>query len=92
MKKRTVVLLSMLLCLESITFCWRFLINPYDWKNFKDAASKNDLLVRSIKELEQEVSALEKEIEELKEYPWYRERIARKELQMGYPNEEVFLF
>ncbi len=92
MKKRTIFILAVLLSLESTLFCWRFIIKPRGSKGLKEVVLENELLIKSIKQLEFEISDLEKEVDELSEFPWYREKIARKELQMGFPNEEIFLF
>ncbi len=51
----------------------------------------NSDLTAEIAILEREINQLDKELEERRENPFYQESIARKELQMAYKNETVYL-
>lgn len=55
------------------------------------AEVQNNLLLEEIKLLEQETGALSRERDERKNNPFYKESIARKELQMAYPEETIYL-
>ncbi len=51
----------------------------------------NTDLIYDITFLETTITQLNKELDERKQNPFYRESIARKELQMAYKNETVYL-
>ncbi len=51
----------------------------------------NSDLLKDIKSLETELVQINKELAERKQNPFYQESIARKELQMAYKNETVYL-
>ena len=44
-----------------------------------------------IADVEKDLARLRSEISDWEVYPWYKERMAREELQMAYPGEEIFL-
>jgi cell division protein FtsB len=52
---------------------------------------ENNSLSQDIDRLSFETSQLEFEIKEWNTYPWYKEQVARQDLQLGYSNEELFL-
>ncbi len=51
----------------------------------------NSELHGDVKALEQDIAELTHELDERLQNPFYKESIARKELQMAYKNETVYL-
>lgn len=56
------------------------------------ADAQNNELLEEVKLLEAEIDSLSRELEERKNNPFYKESIARKELQMAYAGEIIYVF
>ncbi len=57
----------------------------------RHADALNKELLSEIKQLDEEIAQLQEELDERQKNPFYKESIARKELQMAYKNETVYL-
>lgn len=57
----------------------------------KLADGTNSELLKEITQLESDITALTRELDERSKNHFYKESIARKELQMAYENETVYL-
>ncbi len=57
----------------------------------RQADALNKELLSDIKMLDEEIAQLQYELDERQQNPFYKESIARKELQMAYKNETVYL-
>jgi cell division protein FtsB len=57
----------------------------------RHADALNKELMKDIKQLDEEIAKLQEELDEREKNPFYKESIARKELQMGYNNETIYL-
>lgn len=68
-----------------------YLFGSFGLQALRLADRTNQTLLEELKGLETEVLALAKELEERKTNPFYKEIIARKELQMAYDNELIYV-
>lgn len=68
-----------------------YLFGSFGLQALRSADRTNQHLLEEIKSMEAEVVALAKELEERKNNPFYKEIIARKELQMAYDNELIYV-
>ncbi len=76
---------------EIIVVTFFYLIGPGGLQALKSAQRQNSNLIEEIKRTEGEVNALSRELADRKNNPFYKESIARKELQMAYENEIIYL-
>lgn len=83
--------MRLVLGLEVIGVAFFYLLGSGGLVALRHAHAINNELVSDITHLEQEITQLTAELEERKQNPFYRESIARKELQMAYKNETVYL-
>lgn len=84
------ILLSFL-ALEICVFCFYYGWGDHGFKAVLRLKHENAATVAKIDRLHTEVDALNVRISDLKAYPWYKEKIAREELQLAYPDEEIIL-
>lgn len=68
-----------------------YVLSSYGLHALRVADVQNSQLIEDIKSLEKEVNTLSEELLERKDNPFYKETIARKELQMAYENEVIYL-
>jgi cell division protein FtsB len=83
--------LRLLLGLELISIAFFYLLSSGGLVALRHAHTINTELHQEIQQLEADISQLTTELDERKQNPFYRESIARKELQMAYTNETVYL-
>jgi cell division protein FtsB len=57
----------------------------------RQADGLNKELLAEIKQLDNDIAQLEHELDERQKNPFYKESIARKELQMAYKNEMIYV-
>lgn len=87
--KRTVV--QLFLGVEIIAVTFLYLVGTGGLLAIKTAHRQNSVLLGEIAQSEDEVKALSRELTDRKNNPFYKESIARKELQMAYENEIIYL-
>lgn len=87
--KRTVV--QLFLGAEIIVVTFLYLVGSGGLLAIKSAQRQNVALRAEIARSEEEVKALGRELTDRKNNPFYKESIARKELQMAYENEIIYL-
>lgn len=88
-KKRKVVRIFLGIEIAFITLY--YLLSSFGLQALRSADHFNNQLVEDIKNLEAEVGSLSQELEDRKNNPFYKEAVARKELQMAYENEIIYL-
>ncbi len=76
---------------EIIIFGAVYFTSPSGFKALLSLKEDNKQLEGYIISIQDDITRLAHEIVEWDTYPWYKEKIAREELQMAYPGEEVFL-
>ncbi len=91
MSALTQTALRLLLGLEIIFVSFFYLCGSGGIVALRYANAINTDLVTELSHLENDITQLNKELDERKQNPFYRESIARKELQMAYKNETVYL-
>lgn len=57
----------------------------------QEADRINAGLLEELKVLEAEIAGLERELDDRKHNPYYKESIARQELQMAHENEKIYV-
>ena len=68
-----------------------YLFGSFGLQALKAADRGNLQLLEELKSLEAELAALEQELQERTDNPFYKETIARKELQMAYEDEIIYM-
>ena len=87
-KKRA---LRVFLAMEIASVGCYYLFGTFGLQALKRATRQNDELLQDLKLIEHEVTTLATELDERSNNPFYKESIARKELQMAYENEIIYL-
>ncbi len=87
--KRTVV--QLFLGVEIIVVTFMYLVGSGGLLAIKSANRQNAALLAEIAQGQEEVKGLNRELVDRKNNPFYKESIARKELQMAYENEVIYL-
>lgn len=87
--KRTA--LQLFLGAEIIVVTFLYLVGSGGLLALKSAHRQNSALLAEIARSEEEVKALGRELADRRTNPFYKESIARKELQMAYENEIIYL-
>ena len=76
---------------ELVLVAFFYLCGKGGLQALRHADQINSTLLEEVKGLEKEVTLLSKELNERRQNPFYKESIARKELQMAYKDETVYL-
>ena len=76
---------------EIVVATFFYLCGSGGLESHRRADFQNNELCQEVKTAEVEVSSLENELHERKTNPYYKESIARKELQMAYKDEMIYL-
>jgi len=84
-------MLKIVLGAEIALFCVYYLFGSFGLQALRAADMNNQNLFEDIKTLENEVTQLAKELDEKKNNPFYKEVVARTELQMAYENEIKYI-
>lgn len=82
--------LRIFLCAEIAVVVLYYLLGSFGLHALKSASANNHQLLEDLKSLETEIASLSCELDERKDNPFYKEMIARKELQMAYENETIY--
>ncbi len=85
------IFLRVFLLLEVIVFLGFYVISPNGLPLLYSKQEDNQNIVHQITVLEKEVAALEKDIDAWNSDPFYKEKIAREQLHMMRPNDEVYV-
>ncbi len=83
--------LRVVLAAEILLVTFFYLCGTGGLQALKHADVLNITLFDEIKKLESEVTGLSQELGERTSNPFYKESIARKELQMAYPDEIIYM-
>lgn len=76
---------------EIVVVTFLYLCGNSGVRALQAADAQNNQLLEEVKQLEMETTSLARELAERQTNPFYKESIARKELQMAYPDETVYL-
>ncbi len=77
---------------ELILVAFLYLVSGGGIRALQHAGAQNSLLLDEIKHLESEIGSLTRELDERNNNPFYKESIARKELQMAYADEIIYVY
>ena len=81
----------MIIGFELVLVTFFYLSGKGGLQALRHADSINSELLEDVKHLEVDIEELSRELDERMQNPFYKESIARKELQMAYQNETVYL-
>lgn len=84
-------LLHVLLAFEFLFFAFYYIRGTNGLKTILQLKQENKKISQNIEKVKQEISSMKTEVESWEKYPLYKEQIARQDLQMAYPEEEIFL-
>lgn len=77
---------------QIVVVTFLYLCSSSGMRAIEHADSQNRELAEEVKQVEAEIASLSRELDERRNNPFYKESIARKELQMAYPNEMIYVF
>lgn len=83
--------LRMLIGAEIVVVSFWYVCGAGGLPAVQEADRLNGILLNEVKELEAENASLTRELEDRKQNPFYKESIARQELQMAHDNEIVYV-
>lgn len=84
-------ILRMVIGLELIVATFFYVCGKGGMQAIRAADAIHAELLKEIGQLETDVAALERELDERLHNPYYKESVARKELQMAYQDETVYV-
>jgi cell division protein FtsB len=88
MSKR--ILLRIFLAGEIVFFVTMYVTSPEGLASIENKKIENKQLASHIKTLTKEINKLEDEINDWENNSFYREKVAREQLQMARPTDEVY--
>ena len=91
MKEVSKTVFQMIIGFELVLVTFFYLFGKNGLQAMRFADKINAQLIEEIKLLELDVTGLTRELEERQANPFYKESVARKELQMAYKDETVYL-
>lgn len=91
MKETKKKALRIFIAAELILVTFWYLVGTSGVRALQSAELQNNQLFEEIKQLETETASLSRELDERRNNPFYKTSIARKELQMAYPDETVYV-
>jgi cell division protein FtsB len=91
MKEIKRLTLRLFLATELVVVTFFYLCGRGGLHALKQADSINKELLSETKKSQTEIEVLERELEEHTLNPFYKESIARRELQMAYENETIYV-
>jgi len=90
-RKSSQLIIRLFLCFEVGLYALCYVTGAHGMKKIHELWAENAAFAQTIKRLNNERECLRCEINDWQHYPWYREKIAREELQLAYPHDELFL-
>lgn len=86
------IVLRLFLLLEVVVFGHIYLFGNNGLHSLTKLKQETKLFEQEIHQLAEEVESLEVEIEKWNSNDFYKEKIAREQLQMARKNDEIYLF
>jgi len=90
MKKIYAHILYTVLGAEVIMFTGFFIAGPQGLRTLVDMHSQQITILEGVQQLDLEVASLQQEIDNWHKHPFDKEKVAREQLQMARPDDEVF--
>lgn len=84
-------LLWLMVCIEISALALVFKNGSYGYQSQKMIAAEAELIDREIILVQHEIALFKKEITLWQAYPFYKEKAAREQLQMCYPDEIIYV-
>ncbi len=91
MKETKRMVLRIFVGAEMVLVTFLYLCSSGGIPAVQHAVRQNTVLHEEIERVEADISSLLVELDERKNNPFYKESIARNELQMAYANETIYL-
>ena len=85
------VVLRVFLGIEIVVFLFFYCISPNGLPLLKKREQENKVIQKCIAQLEKEIEMIEQETNEWEDDSFYKERIAREQLYMARPDDEVYV-
>lgn len=86
------IILRIFLISEIFIFGYFHIYGTHGWKVLQLYKKQNDDLLQKIHYFEKEISKLEDQLYDWETNSFYKEKIAREQLQMARDNEEIYYF
>ena len=87
-RKRTV--LRLFLVGEIMVFTWMYLFSTQGMQAVFELHRENQRIEQDIKHAQEEIAACEHELYVWQSHSFYKEKLAREQLQMARPDEKVY--
>lgn len=90
MNKLYAYLLYAVLAAEVVVFAGFFIRGPQGLRNLSDIYLEQAAMQEGLTQLNQEVAVLKQDIDNWNKHSFHKEKIAREQLQMARPDDEIF--
>lgn len=90
MKQLKKYIMRVVLCFESLFFVWALVYGPHGITALTAMQEENKRLQETTVQLQTEVAALENTIVAWQTDPYYKEQVAREQLQMAGKDETIY--
>lgn len=90
MKKVYAYLLYAVLGAELTVFSWFFIRGNQGLQSLSDIYVEESAIQEGLTQLTQEVASIKQEIDNWSKHSFHKEKIAREQLQMARPDDEIF--
>lgn len=90
MKKIKKIILRTLLGIEFFIFGWMYVYGPHGIRELRHMRHENTVLEQEVAVLHGDVQALENKIVAWNVHPFYKEQVAREQLQMARKDEIIY--
>jgi len=84
------ILLRVLFSTELLVFCYVYMYGKNSISMLVGLQKDNSILLDQVHTQKQEIAVLEGEIAQWEAYPFYKEKVAREQLQMARATEQVY--
>ena len=84
------IVLRVFLVGEIVFFVTMYLVSPDGLTAVQNRKLENKRLAQSVEVLAEKIKKLEQETKQWEQNPFYQERVAREQLQMARPTDEVY--
>jgi len=84
------IVLRVFLIGEIVFFVTMYLVSPDGLTALQNRKLENKRLVQLVDVLGEEIKKMEQEVKQWEQNPFYQEKIAREQLQMARPTDEVY--
>lgn len=85
----------LLVCISALVgecgiFFYYYFFGAHGYRKIEALQAQQDTVDQAVRDIKATVTDLEKQLDNFKKYPYYKEKIIREQLQMIKPNEVIY--